>query len=389
MIFQYKAFASNGKKVIGYIASDNFDDAKLSLKKEDLIVTDIIQYKMKKNVMRQEELLHFTEEIYKLLRASLTLYDALLAVEEKYRDTKLHPLFLDLCDKVKKGIPFSEALSSHPKSFDIIYCSIVANAEKSASLDKALEEIASFINKRIKLKKQVIAALLYPSILLVFSGIIMFALIFFIIPSLFELFEGRTLHPITRFVLGVSHFAINAKAELALALLFLKILTAGVFLIPSIKKKVKNSLMNFLLVRPFFIKAALIRFCRSFSTLLKGGVPYEKALNLAKSVMAYNLLEKDVEKAEKAILEGRKLSELLKTSPHFPPLFSRMLAIGEESGNESAMLQHLAVIYEDELEKNLQRFSTIFQPLILLILGIIVGFLVISILLPLTDVSTF
>jgi general secretion pathway protein F/type IV pilus assembly protein PilC len=389
MIFKYKAFSFKGKKVIGYIASDSFDDAKIALKKEDLVVMAIAPLKLKKNIMNKRELLYFTEEMHKLLKASLPLYEALLAMEEKYRNTKIHPLILDICDKVKKGVTFSEALASHPTSFDIIYCSIIANAERSANLDKALEEIASFISKRLTLKKQVMSALLYPSILVAFSAVIVAALIFFIIPSLFELFEGRQLHPMTQFVLGVSHFAINAKAEIALVLLFFKIATLAAFTIRPIKIRVKKYLMNFILVRPFFLKAALIRFCRSFATLLKGGVPYETALDLATSVMAYPLLEADMQKAKKAVLEGKKLSDQLKISRHIPPLFSRMLSIGEESGNEAAMLQHLAIIYEDELEKNLTRFTTILQPVILLIMGLFVGLLVLSILLPLTDVSSF
>ncbi len=135
-------------------------------------------------------------------------------------------------------------------------------------------------------------------------------------------------------------------------------------------------------------QAALIRFSRSTAILLFGGVPLVSALAIARKVMKHALLEEAIDRAQKQIIEGKSLSEELKKSPHIPPLVTRMLAIGEETGKMPEMLQSLSDIYDQELERSLTHITTFLQPALLIILGGIVGLVVLSILLPLTDVSS-
>ena len=146
----------------------------------------------------------FTHSLSRLLEAGLPLYEALMALEEKFTSSRMRTVILDLLDQIKQGRAFSEALSFHKESFDILICSIIANAEKSGSLSSALKEIADLLSKQNNLKRQILGSLLYPGILFIFSVLVIGVLLFFIIPSLFSLFEGRTLHPLTRIVLACS-----------------------------------------------------------------------------------------------------------------------------------------------------------------------------------------
>ena len=150
-----------------------------------------------------------------------------------------------------------------------------------------------------------------------------------------------------------------------------------------------NFLYSMPLIKDLFIKVAMIRFCRSFSTLLKGGVSFVEALKLSSKIMKHPHLEKEMQKTQAKIMEGKKLSDCLKESSYVPLLVTRMLSIAEEGGKMPNMLQHIAEIYEDELQRSLKRFTVMIQPIMLLFLGVIVGFIVLAVLLPLTDVGSF
>ncbi len=389
-VFQYFAINGKSKKIKGYIDADNLDDAKYLLSKKQVIVTNIIEFQEKKKIeLSKSFILNFTEEMSKLLAAGLPLYDALFALKDKYENNVFYPIILDLCDQIKRGRNFSEALSCYPKLFDFLYCSMVANAEKTGSFSSALDELAKILKRSEGLKKKITSALLYPSILMVFCFIVVFSLIFFVIPTLFELFEGKNLHPLTKIVLFISQFANAHKQTVFLSFAALIIFIIGCFKAPFLKMRAYSFFVNLPVIKTIMFKVALVRFSRAFSVLLESGVSYVEALKLSREVMNHPILEKEILEAEKKIVAGEKLSEALKKSPHIPSLVIRLLEVAEESAKTSVILLHIAGIYEDELDKNLTHLTTILQPVLLLILGAIVGLIVLSILLPLTDVSSF
>ncbi len=390
-LFYYKALSEKGKKFKGFTSADNLQEAKLKLLQENTTLIHISALSKKESLcnLKKEELLHFTSELAKLLSAGLPLYESLLALEEKYQGYKSHRLILDLLDSVKMGKPLSEALSHHPKSFDKLFISMIKNAEQSASLEKVLNELVQLISKQSSLKKQLISTLTYPCLLSVFSFIVLGTLIFFVIPSLFELFEDRKLNAFTEFVLQTSRMAILLKPYL-LAALFLFISFIFIcFYSSKIKEKIYSLVLKLPFLKPLFIKIAFIRFCRSSSTLLSSGVSLVETLELSKNVMNHPVLEAVISEANKQILQGKSLSEQLKKSPHIPRLVSRMLGVAEEGGKTPEMLQHISAIYEEELDKTFTQITTIAQPVILLFIGAIVGFVLLSVLIPLTDVSSF
>ena len=390
-LFRYEAVTETGRKVGGVIDADSFPLAKERLRRQQVMVTRLAPMEEKKQEkgLTLSLQLAFTKDLGQLLKAGLPVYESLLTIEEKYRRHKAHPLFLDLCDRLKNGSSLSAALKEYPKTFDRIYLSMISAAEKSGSLEKIFDDLTQLLTRHQKLKKQLIAAMVYPSFLLAFCFAVVSALLFFIIPSMQELFEGRDLHPLTRFVLNVSSFARNYGSFLLAALTA----AAGALFFFLRQPQNRIFLEKFYFRIPFFkdivLHAALIRLCRTLSILLQGGVPLLEALKLSRQAMKRPLLEMAVEQAEKGISEGRKLSQQLSLSPFIPPLVVRMLAIAEETGNHAQMLQNIAQIYEEEVETQLTQMTTLLQPILLLFLGGVIGLIVLSILLPLTDVSSF
>jgi general secretion pathway protein F/type IV pilus assembly protein PilC len=389
-LFRYVALNLAGKKIKGVIDADTLDAAKEKLKKQEIMAITIALEKDKGEVVLPFDLLlAFTRELAQLLRAGLPLYESLLTIEEKYRTHKAHPLFLDLCDRLKTGNSLSSALTCYPKSFDEVYLSMVGAGEQSGSLGESLQQLALLIARQSRLKKQLGSALIYPAFLGVFCLVVVFSLLFFVIPSMQELFEGRALHPLTQVVLAVSNFA-NTYLVAIVSIILTVVLALLLFIrAPRGKIVVQKIMLVLPFVKTMIIQTALTRFCRSASLLLLGGVPLLDALALSRRVMKHPLLEKVVEEAEKKIIEGAHLSDQFKLVSYIPPLVSRMLAIAEETGRMAPMMENIADIYDEEIERSLQQVTTLLQPVLLVVLGGIVGVVLLSILLPLTDVSSF
>ncbi len=390
-LFRYQALTGDGRKSAGVIDADTYPLAKERLRKQQLMVMrlSLIDKNQKEIVLTPPLLLAFTRELSQLLSAGLPLYESLLTIEEKYRKHKAHSLFLDLCDRLKGGSSLSSALKNYPKTFDGIYLSMILAAEQSGSLALVLDQLSLLIARQQKLKKQLLSALMYPGFLGAFCLLVIFSLLFFVIPSMKDLFEGRALHPLTQAVLGVSNWVNQHTGALGCGIL---VFLFAIFFLWR-KKQTRVLLEKISMKMPFFktviIQSALIRFCRSASMLLAGGVPLIHALALSRKVIKNALLESIIDQAEKRIAEGEKLSNQLKTSPFIPPLLVRMLAIAEETGRMAPMLQNVAEIYDEEVERSLAQLTTFLQPLLLMILGGVVGLVLLSILLPLTDVSSF
>lgn len=390
-LFRYVAVSSTGKTVKGVIDADSLVVAKDRLRKQQILVTAVTLLQGKQDHLRLDAslLLSFTKEIAQLLRAGLPLYEGLLTIEEKYRRHKAHPLFLDLCDHLKEGDSLSNALKRYPATFDHIYLAMVKVAEQSGDLGSVFEQLSELIARAQKLKKQLSAALTYPSFLALFCVLIVCGLLFFVIPSMKELFEDRPLHPMTATILGISQW-VNAHVTFLLSGVATLILTAVVAARSQVARLyLYKTSLNLPFIKTLILHSALVRFCRSLAMLLSGGVPLLEALELSKGVVKSPLLEQSILLAEKRIAQGDRLSVAFKSAPLIPTLVLRMLSLSEETGKMQDAFYSLAAIYDEEMENHLTQLTTFLQPALLITLGAIVGLVVLSILLPLTDVSSF
>lgn len=389
-LFRYDALTPEGKKEIGMVNADSIELAKERLRKQKVLVTKLTSYKKKTGELTLSPGLiqGFTRDLYVLLRAGLPLYDTLLTLEEKYRRSKMQPLFLDLTDQVKQGRHLSQALLSYPKVFSPVYVAMVKAGEESGTLTESFEELAKLLEKEQALKKKVVSAMIYPLFLGVFCFTVLAVFLFFLIPAMSELFEDRTLHPMTSFILNLSQ-ALNTHATLIFSTLALLVVSGILFFRHEIgKRQMQKLVLHLPIFKRLVTETVLARFCRVFAVLLQGGTPLVNSLRLAKAVMKNVFFENVVENAEKNVVEGKRLSEEFQKSPLIPNLVIRLLAIAEESGDVESMMQHVAEIYEEDIEKSLSRMTALLQPVMLLVLGLIVAIILLSVLLPLTDVSS-
>lgn len=390
-LYNYEAIDAAGKKRSGLIDAQNEKEAKEKLRSQGAMVKKLT---LRTSISRRQNLkgdilLAFTLQLSQLLNAGVPLYESLLALEEQYRGENCHRVILSLCEQIKAGQSLSQAMGSFPDSFDKLYRAMVTAGESVGALDIVLDKLSQLLQKQTKLKKQIITAMIYPAILASFSFLIILMLLGFVVPSIEGIFADRQLNGFTEFVLGVSRGFRNYWW--LFFPLFIGLVAYLVYFIRSPKGKLwmERHMLKVPLLRTLIIQTCVARFCRTMGTLLQGGLPIIDSLRISREVMRNVVLEEEVKKAETKIIEGSSLSAELMHSRYIPKLVPRMLAVGEESGSATVMLNKVAEMYENEIEKSLDRLMAMAQPVILIVMGTIIGVVLLAILLPLTDVSSF
>ena len=386
--YKYIAF-DNKKKIKSILHAESILEAKEYLFSKNYILIKISEIKKSIKPLSEKETLEFFIDLKNLLKSTIPLYDSLVIIANKTESKKIKYLTLDISSKVRSGEDFSSCLKDHKKSFNIIMVAMIENSLKTGNLEKAIEEIIIILKKSMKLKKMLVSSITYPLILLTFCVLVLSALFFYIIPSLFELFENREVNLFTQFVINTSKFL---KANLFLLIIFLNIILAIIFVAYfniNFKKTILKYLLKLPLIKNFMIKVSIVRFFRSFANLLLNGESYFNSLKLSKNMINYPPLEIEISNMEEEILKGESLSKLMKKSKLMPSMCHEMIYIAEKSSNLENIFFNIASIYEEEIERKLKKLTTYFQPIILIILGVIIGFVVLSVLLPLTDVSSF
>lgn len=390
-LYQYHYMDLQGKKKSGLIEAQGDREAKAKLREQGFLVTHLsVKARMhSRQNLKGDHLVAFTVQLSQLVNAGIPLYESLTAIEEQVRGEPFHRIILSLCEQIKTGVSLSTAMGHYPESFDKLYCAMVAAGEAVGAVGPILEKLNQLLNKQMKIKKQITTALIYPAILGSFSVLVIALLLGFVVPSLEGIFAERPLNGFTRSILSLSHLFryywwlyVPALGG-TLGWLIWQIRS------PAGRLWLEKNTLRLPLIRTLVIQTALARFCRTMATLLQGGLSIIDSLRIARGVMRNVVLEKDIQAAEAKIIEGHALSQELSRSKYIPSLLSRMLAVGEESGAVVVMLGKIADIYEQELEKTLDRVMALAQPVILMVMGLVIGAVLLAILLPLTDVSSF
>jgi general secretion pathway protein F len=382
----YKKLLANGKLQKGISEFTSLQEAKMKLLETGDLILELKEINSKKTSPFSLEMKYeFTYQMYQLVSAGLPLYESLLSLKEK--KVSYGNILDKLANSVKEGSSFSEAITFLKNTFDPLYVAIMKASEASGEIKEGFLSLKVLQERQIKIIKVLKSAFIYPSILLIFALIIVHGLVFFIIPSLSELFEGRTLEGLTRIILSVSRFAQDHVLMIAVSYMVL-----FVSMLFGVKSGVlKKMIMAFLKRIPFcynlFLSLKFENFFTCLSQLLYRGINLKEALELSKNVLRQKDLEDVIETIKKDILKGKKFSESI--NEPFPQVAKRLISLSEETGKLAESCQMLSQIFSEDVEKRLHKLTTFLQPALLAIIGLIVGVVVLSILMPLTDVGGF
>jgi general secretion pathway protein F len=340
--------------------------------------------------VKKSEIAAFTRQLATLIRSGIPLAESLGALVEQATNQRFKAQLAEVRTAVNEGTSFADALGKHPKLFDDLFVSMVRAGELAGNLDEVLTRLADFLETSQKLKSKVQGAMIYPAIMVLIGVAIISILMVKVIPEITKTFtqQGKTLPLNTRFLIGLSGFIGRNWLMLAGGI------AGSIFVFMRWKMSVggKPVWHRFVLrmpgIGPLVRTINVSRFARTLGTMLQSGVPMLRSLDAAKATMGNVLLQRAIDDAKKAVTEGESLAATLKKSGQFPPTMIHMTAVGEKAGQLEQMLGRVADAYEAEIDTKLSRFIALLEPLMLLGMGVVVAFIVISILQPIMDLGS-
>jgi general secretion pathway protein F len=336
---------------------------------------------------RRVDLPAFTAELSTLLAAGLPLDRGLNILAEISEHRGMKEIVQSLLKSIRGGVSFSDALQKHPATFPRFYINMVRAGESGGVLDAILERLNEFLESSKELKDHVVSAMIYPTILVATGGVSIILLLTFVLPRFSAIFAelGSSLPLSTQILLAASEML---KSYWWVFL----IMIAGGWLtlrqyIATEQGRYRWDGLKIRLMGDVVRKLETARFCRTLGTLLAGGVPLLQALNNARDVIGNRVIAGAIEAVSKGAKEGRGISDPLSRAGVFPPLALSMIRVGEETGTLDQMLLRVAVTYEKSMKQAVKRFMSLLEPVMILAMGLIIGFIVISMLLAIFSIS--
>jgi general secretion pathway protein F len=386
-LYTYQAFTKDGKKTNGSIEASSLQEAKEKIRGMHLLLSQLAPQKKasKKQQLSHDGLLIFTSQLSQLLSSQIPLYESLVALEEQSRGEPYHPVILGLTERIKRGNSLSSAMLDFTDSFPPLYRALIGAGEAIGNMALTLQRLNDFLTHQGKIRKQLVSALIYPALLLVLLIFAASVLAGFVIPSLESLFEDKQVPAFTQMVFSASRFLREWGLLLLVSVVSLIVFIYYRLKRPATKETVQRTLLKIPLIGRYVILSSLSRFAKTLSTLLEGGLPLTNSLAFARESLSNARLNEIMKRVECRIIEGISLSQELSRYPEIPSLFTRMISIGEESGKLAGMLGQIAGLYEEETDRSLQRLVQLAQPILLLLMGSLIGGVLLSILLPLSS----
>jgi len=395
-VFEYQAVDDSGKRKRGIIDADSPVEARAKLHQEGLHLTSLKESTPTSSreirifrKVRIRDLAILTRQLATLLAAGLPLTEALSGVSEQLENQTLKKALVDVRERVKSGSTLSNALSQYPKVFSGLYVSMIRAGESAGALELVLERLADYNEKHLRLENRIRAALAYP-LFIVAIGILVLSFLFtFVIPrvtSLFTTFQAALPWP-TILLIALGDFF---KGYWWLLLLIVIALIFGVkgYIKTERGRMIYDRLrLRVPLLGPLSQRIALARFSRTLATLLAGGVPLLSSLEIVKNIVGNQVIAKAIGEAGESVRRGESLAAPLSRSKVFPSIIIRMIASGEKSGHLENLLYKAADTYDSEVEATVGTLTALLEPVLILLMGLVVGFIVLAILLPIFEMS--
>jgi len=343
-----------------------------------------------KKTVKTKTLMVFTRQLATLIDSGLPLLRALTVLEKQEQDKVLKPTIARLSEAVQSGGTFSEGLAQHPKVFNNLYVNMVRAGELGGVLELVLTRLAEFQEKAQKIKNKVMAAMIYPIIVMFLAVAIMAFLLVFIVPKFEQIFKDmlgdKPLPTITLFVIGASnlvkdHWLIIIGVIIALVI-GIKMLGRTV----GGRKAIDQIKLRAPLVGDLNRKTSISRFTRTLGTLVTSGVPILQALNITRDTAGNSILAHAISQVHDSVKEGESIMQPLEASGAFPPMVISMIDVGEETGQLPQMLLKIAEIYDDEVDNSVAGLTSMLEPIMIVFLALVVGTIVIALFMPLISI---
>jgi type IV pilus assembly protein PilC len=390
MLFRYTAYTSDKKIVTGTIESASLEVAQESLYKSG--VQRILDLKKAgRNVdlrkitfgsprIKKQELLDFTTELTILSESGLTLLMALRQLEKQSTNSTLKNVIGQIAADLEGGTPFHEALGKHPQIFNVTYCSIIEANERAGTLDNGFRQIAKELKIQIATRAQIQRALTQPAIIVGLAFGVVLLLTLFVLPQMADIFRqfGAELPPTTRILIGFSDFMSANILYLLAGFAVLALLVYIMFRQPGTKRSLDRWMLRIPVIGTVINWNNTARFARTLSNLLNAGILLPDGMNIMLRGIGNSFYREAVAEVRKQLVQGQSFSSAMSRNKLFPPLLPEMIGVGESSGNLEHALETVADYFESKVEKRIARLTSLLEPLLIVCVGLVVGFIAIS-----------
>jgi type IV pilus assembly protein PilC len=384
--FAYAAIDPQGAPVEGVTKADTIGAARANLVEQNLFPTKIeesrglLDFELTAEKVKKKELMHFTRQLAVFVKAGIPITDALVTIGDETEDVALRRALSNLIDDLRNGGLLSAAAANHPHVFPDYYIGILQSAELTGQLDTALESLAEYLEREIDTRSKVVGALSYPMVVMVMAFGTVLLLAGYVLPQFKPLFEelGAELPLPTRMMLFFSRFFTD-----------LWFITAGCFVAfigtalflkkhPTGKIWTQRMVLKLPIIGGIIDYAMLERFCRILGAMVKAGVPLPEGLKTTTEATSNIVYRERLDVARAQMLEGRGFSGPLIETELFPGAAKQMFKVGEETGTLDDQLEVAAIYFDRELESRIKKFTTMFEPIMIVFVGVIVGFVAIA-----------
>jgi general secretion pathway protein F len=403
-VFEYSALDSKGKNVTGIIDADGSAAARQKLRSMGKFPTSMKEVKessRKKSSgkevslstmmsrVKPAEITIMTRQMATLVGAGFPLVSAIDTLVPQTKNPAFKKIIAQIKDSVVAGSTFAAALESYPSIFSALFVNMVKAGESSGTLEIVLERLADITEKAQALKSRISTAMVYPILMAIVAVLVVIALLTFVVPNITSIFDDleKALPAPTVFLIATSDFFKNYWWTFLLA-------GAGIIMfIRSIRKTEKGRYKTdeFMLKLPLFgsiiTKLAVARFTRTLGSLLDNGVSMLQALKIVKNIVGNVVITEVIQNAADEVEKGQGLGKTLGKSDLLPPIAVQMIEVGEQSGNLEAMLVKIADVFENEVEQDIMSMTTLLEPIMILGMGVVVGFIILSVMLPLLEMN--
>jgi general secretion pathway protein F len=403
-VYEYKAYDGSGKVVTGIIDAGTPKEARARLRRQNVFVTKVqeasegvaltAEVKVSRLVrrIRRQDVVVLTRQMATLIKSGMPLVQTLTAISEQLEGHPMQRIVYRVRERVNAGQPLADALEQHRKLFNDLYVNMVRAGEAAGALETILVRLADDLEATQRQRTKIISSMIYPTIMVVVGSGVLIFLMTFVVPRLTQIFSemGQNLPLITRILIGISAFFASWRFAVLLVVLIAAIVVVRLNTRSGRGRYVLDRFRLGLPVAGSLVrKLAVARFARTLGTLLAGGIPLLRALEIVRGVVGNAVIGEAVGEARERIAEGAAISDELRKSQEFPPIVVHMVATGEASGNLEEMLFNVADTYDNEVETATNGLIALLEPLMIVLMGVVVGFIVLSILLPIFEMNKF
>ena len=422
-IYEYKAYSSGGATKTGVVDADTPREARQRLRRDNILVSELREVRTgarraagapvqgsskprrstewldKLQKLRQspsgpsgrnlEFVSTVTRKMGTMLGAGIPMAEMLSAVIDQAETRQQETMFRTIRERITQGTSFGDALAEYPSYYSELYVNMIKAGEATGQVDTVLKRLADFLQRQRALQRKVVSALTYPALMIAIGLLVVSILMTFVVPKITAMLTdtGQVMPLPTRILIGISdgfkrYWIVLPLGIAAISLIYSRIYKtrAGQLAIDRLKLRIP-------IVGELLRKSAIARFTRTLSTLLSSGVPAVRSLEIVQTVVGNRIVADATEHIRVRILEGTDIATPLKATGAFPAVVGYMVAVGEQSGQLESMLDNIADAYDEEIEVVTERITTVLEPIMIIFLAVVVGFIVWSIVLPILQVG--